>query len=676
LTASKGLTNTKPVLGKGVSGSAWVSALALSLMGAFPLYSLDAYGHLAQGRQIAQLGRVPELDPFSFWKPSPAPWSNYEWGYDLLSWLLYDRFGPNVLIGIKCILLAVLGYVLVLLAARLAKGAALAAPLAATVAILFAPLARIRFTVRPQIIGLVFPAVLLLGIHALYSERLSSRAKLGLVFALGAMQLAWVNMHGSHLLGLLITALFLLFSIRTGAFTSMLSLLAVQTVATFCTPFGIDIVTDAISHVFRPEYRELVTEWAPWSPGHPLYLLLGPMAAAILLLVAMRPVVRGSRYGMAYGVFCVLLSLMAFRSIRFVAHQLLLTAPFIGAGFAQLEWIRSARRTVAVALALAFAGALWVAPRLEPFVPFGFGEPRLGHPFAVAEVIRANVEDPKILAPIQDSWPLMFAVPEAKFLIDGRVPFYGPEFIRRVTNSFSDPAALNALVSEYGVDTIVLDHVRADQSAAVEYLSRSRDWVLGQVQDRHSLFVRPERAPSMLPLQVIGAGYRVGRLLDSDISDAQIEAEIRRISPHQSSDAIRGWARGLRALRPLARDGARAGIRMARTDAERDAAREAYRHLSEAAAVYPGFTSIELYRAMAALAACDESAAREALAWAAYSGETRETSLVAIELALRMDAESRRAAAESRILSLAGDARSAEDPWVIAIARDREARCP
>ena len=53
MTASKGLTNTNPVLGKGVSGSAWVSAIALALMGAFPLYSLDAYGHLAQGRQIA-----------------------------------------------------------------------------------------------------------------------------------------------------------------------------------------------------------------------------------------------------------------------------------------------------------------------------------------------------------------------------------------------------------------------------------------------------------------------------------------------------------------------------------------------------------------------------------------------------------------------------------------------
>jgi len=251
-------------------------------MGAFPLYSLDAYGHLAQGRQIAQLGRVPEVDPFSFWKPSPAPWSNYEWAYDLLSWLLYDRFGPNALILIKCILLALLGYVLVLLAIRLAKGAALAAPLAATIAILFAPLARIRFTIRPQIIGLVLPAVLLLGIHALYSERSSSRTKLALLFGLGAMQLAWVNLHGSHLLGLLITSMFLLFSMRTGAFVYMMSLLIVQTMATFCTPFGVDIVSDAISHVFRPEYRELVTEWSPWSPGHPLYLLLGPAAAAIL----------------------------------------------------------------------------------------------------------------------------------------------------------------------------------------------------------------------------------------------------------------------------------------------------------------------------------------------------------------------------------------------------------
>jgi hypothetical protein len=316
------------------------------------------------------------------------------------------------------------------------------------------------------------------------------------------------------------------------------------------------------------------------------------------------------------------------------------------------------------------------SPRLEPFVPFGFGEPRLGHAFAAAEVINEHVEQPRILAPIQDSWPLMFAVPDGRFLVDGRVPFYGPEFIRKVTNSFSDPAALDEILHAYEVDTVVVDHTRAGQSAAVEYLWLSSDWWLGQVQDRQSLFVRRGNAPTLQPLRIIGPGYRVGGLLDPGVSDEDIEIEARRVGHHQNSKAIQGWIQGLRLLRPLVRDGARAGVRMYRTEDERETARRAYRSLSEAADIYPGFTWIELYRAMAAMAACDEAEAREALDWAAYAGESRDTSLVAVELALRTGDESERAAAKAHIARMLDHDESARDPWVAAIARDLEARCP
>lgn len=658
------------------SWSAWFCAFAFFVAGAFPLYNIDAYGHLAQGRQIAELGRVPVVDTFSFWKPTPQAWSNYEWAYDLATWLLYDSLGPNALILIKCVLLAALGFILVLLAQRLAQGAALAAPLAAAILIAFTPVARLRFTVRPQIIGLVFPAVLLFGISTLYSEGASQRAKRWTVAALALLQLVWVNMHGSHLLGLLITGLFLAFAFRTAAFKQMLVLLALQLAATACTPFGIDIVTDAVAHVFVPEYREVVIEWAPWSPAHPFYLLVGPIIAAVLVLFAMRPVTRSGRFGLAYGVFCVVLSIMAFRSMRFVAHQLVFTAPFIAAGLAQQSWTKRCQRVAPLAVVLAFLFSVVVSPRLEPFVPFGFGEPRLGHAFSAAEVINEHVDEPRILAPIQDAWPLMFAVPAGRFLVDGRVPFYGPTFIREVTNSFSDQAAFSALLAEYDVDTVVVDHIRRGQAPAVEYLWRSPDWILGQVQDRQSLFVRRGKSSSLVPLEVIGPGYRAARILDVDVADADIEREASRVGRHDNSKATRGWIRGLRALRLLARDANRAGVRMAQSSEEREAARAAYRSLSEAAAIYRGFPSIELYRAMAAASACDEQEAREALELANYKGVTRGTSLAATEIALRMGSENERVAAKEQIGQLSTNTKSAGDPWVAAIARDIDVRCP
>jgi hypothetical protein len=165
-------------------------------------------------------------------------------------------------------------------------------------------------------------------------------------------------------------------------------------------------------------------------------------------------------------------------------------------------------------------------------------------------------------------------------------------------------------------------------------------------------------------------------LLDPGVSDSNIDEEARRVGHHQNSKAIQGWIQGLRHLRPLVRDGERAGVRMYRTGAEREAARRAYRSLSDAAEMYPGFTSIELYRAMAALAACDEGEAREALGWAAYSGETRGTSLVAVELALRAGSESQRAAAVAHVARLSEHQESARDPWVAAISRNLETRCP
>ena len=662
--------------GRAVSWSAWGSAAAFFAIGAFPLHSLDAYGHLAQGRQIAEAGGVPRLDPFSFWQPEPQPWSNYEWAYDLMTWLVYDHLGAAALIVLKCVALAALGFALVVLADRLAKGATLAAPVAATLLVSVAPMARIRFTVRPQIVGLVLPAVLLLGIHALYARETPRRTRRWLVLSLVLMHVAWVNMHGSHLLGLLITLLFLAFSVRTHAFKSMALLLLAQLLGTACTPFGIGIVTDALAHVFDPMYRSVVIEWGPWTPGRPLYLLIGPVVAALLMLAAMRPVTRSGRYGLAYGVFCVVVTVMAFRSLRFVAHQMLFTAPFIGAGLAQLRWVRAAERAVPWVLAIAIAASLSLAPRLEPFVPYGFSEPRLGHPFAVARVIDDHVGEPRILASIQESWPLMFAVPDGRVLVDGRVPFYGPQFIRMVTNSFSDGVAFDALLKQYDVNVVVVDHTDAGQTAAVEYLRHSVAWGLGQVQDRQSMFVREGAAPSLRPFEVLGPGYRVGRLLDPDVSEEEIGLEVERVGHHQSSSAIQSWIAGIRSLRMLARDSDRAGVRLVRDDMEREAARDAYRSLSSAAAVYPGFTAIELYRAMAASAACDRSEAEQALARAKYARETRETTLVGIELALRMGAAEARTRARQHVRWLASHPESGGDPWVVALSREIDARCP
>jgi hypothetical protein len=659
-----------------VSWSAWASALAFFLAGLFPLFNADAYGHLAQGRQIAALGRVPQLDFFSFWQATPQPWKNYEWGYDLVTWLVYEHLGANAVILLKCLALGALGYLLVLLADRLARGTELAAPLALAALLLALPVARFRFTTRPQIVGLLFPAILLCGIGALYAERVSSSTKRWVLGGLSLLHVVWVNSHGSHLFGVVITLIFAALSFRTAAFRWMGALLLLQLVTSACTPFGFSIATDAVSHVFRPEYRELVVEWGAWSPEDPLRLLVAPAVTALFVLAAMRPVTRSSRFGLAYGVFCVLLSVMAFRSMRFVAHQLLFSAPFIAAGLSQLPGFSGMRRGVFGFVGFsAVASVLWMT-QMVPALGFGFGESKRAYPWASADVIERNVEHPRILASIEDSWFLTFAVPSGRLLIDGRVPFYGPEMIQRVAQSFTDPALFTEQLAAYDINTVVIDHTRSDHVVATEHLSGRKDWALAFVEDGHSLFVRGDVSPGLEPFEILGAGYRTGQVLEARLSDPEVSLEVERLGLQLNTASIHAWHQGLQLLRPLARDGDRAGMRRHRGSGEQARARAAYERLSVAANSYPGFTAIELYRAMAALSACDTAEARRALGRAAYGGQTRGTSLVALELSLRAGEGPERSAAVAHAERLRVHPEIRDDPWVAAIVSDVDVRCP
>lgn len=646
-----------------VVASSWGAAVGCFLAGAFPLFNADGFGHLAQGRQIAALGRVPTVDPFSFWKTDPQPWTNYEWAYDAVSWWIYDWLGATGLVLAKCIALAFLGWALVRIAVRLA-GSGEAAPWALAATLVALPIARVRFTVRPQIVGLVFPALLLLCVGALYSDA-TPRRKTVIVLAVTALQVVWVNAHGSHLLGLLITALFLAFAFRTPAFRWMAMLLTLQLVATGCTPFGYAIVGDAMAHITRPEFQTTVTEWAPWSPRDPLRLLLGPSAFALGVVLVLRRVTR-TRFGLAYAAWSVVLCVMAFRSTRFVAHQVLFTAPFIAAGLSTMASLRSGRAWIPAVGAAAVVSALWTT-QLVPSFGFGFGEDRRDYPWSSAEQIETHVEGARVVATIQDSWPMMFAAPAARFLVDGRVPFYGPEFVSRVTQSFANPSSFAELLDEFGVNVVVVDHTRADHLPATEWLVRHDEWELVHVEDGHSLFVHRDATSSLPTLRIVGPGYTIGAILDPEQLDDAVEAEVLRLAPEGSAGALAGWLRGLESLRPLARASGVAGLRPAGTEDEKTRAADAYRHLSTSAATFPGFTTIELYRALAALSICHVEEARVALARARFGGDTRETALAQIELSLRAGDPDQRRAASEELARLGKDPVAGNDPWVRAL---------
>ena len=172
---------------------------------------------------------------------------------------------------------------------------------------------------------------------------------------------------------------------------------------------------------------------------------------------------------------------------------------------------------------------------------------------------------------------------------------------------------------------------------ATELLMPDPTWNLVFVEDGHSLFVREDSTGTFESLRVVAPGFREGRLLDREVSDAEIDAELDRRDPPEAHGVLHGWLRGLQALRPLARDGA-----------------------------------------MAASSACDTDAARSALARASVAGPSRETALAELELTLRGPDGAARDNSLSHLAKLRDDPRTGNDPWVLAIAAETDAnvRCP
>jgi hypothetical protein len=649
-----------------------LACVALALSGVFPVNNPDTFGHLAQGRQILELGRVPSHDTLSIWQPRPAPWHNYEWLSDALGYWLYAHGGPDALIALKCATLAAAGALIAALAWLLAGSRA--AVLSALLLVLAIPAARFRFTERPHLCALPLAALYLIGFAYLLRAwgRASARADGAWIAALGVLHVLWVNLHGSHLLGLTITLVHVISGFaQRSARGRLAAVLGLQLVASCISPYGPAIVIDAIEHTLDPAYRLIVTEWESWKPTDPLWLMGAPVLQTCLLAAAVRPLWRRGPEGRALLASSCVLALAAFRSIRFVAEYLLLSAPAIAVGLSALLQALPYRRFAALAAPAGLAAAVaaaWSAPRLPPYAGIGRGASYVGLPAASGAWLAAHARAPRVFAAVDDAWFLMFAAPRARFLVDGRIPFYGPEHIRRVRRGFGDERALRELLEQYRIDTVVVRHTFAPQRRLFRNMHGRAGWALVAIEDRYSLFVRADvpltsgALPAALPLQ---PGYEPDWLIAADTGTRRaIHAALARLPQHENTHGYAGWVRAVLELAPLLRKGKDNGLLPARSAADRAVLERAQRLLARAAEGAEGVPIVHAYHALVAAARCDLDAAERALEHARWEGESRETLLGAQEIALRRGRVEDVRAFLQRAASVPG---AASDVWLAAL---------
>jgi hypothetical protein len=174
-------------------------ALLIALLGCHEMADSDLWWHLRTGQLIVARGAVPRTDWFTYSSPN-ASWINLNWFWELLAAGIWQMAGvPGLIIATSCLGVATF---FVLLVDRGRVSASWAALLALPPILLFA----IRFPVRPESIAFFFLSATLLICHR-------ARQQPRLLWLLPAIQVLWVNCHGSFVLEIVVVGCFAIESV-------------------------------------------------------------------------------------------------------------------------------------------------------------------------------------------------------------------------------------------------------------------------------------------------------------------------------------------------------------------------------------------------------------------------------------------------------------------------------
>jgi hypothetical protein len=418
-------------------------------------------------------------------------------------------------------------------------------------------------------------------------------------------------------------------------------LLVALACASCVSPYGPRIVGDAIAHVFDPSYRELIEEWRPWSTDRPIWLIVA-VGLQIILLAISFPRLRREPERMFSLVIAAVFAVLALRSLRFIADFVLLTAPIAAEGIAARAGALTARARRVWLVGAASVTAVIVATfvtKAPPYRAFGMGFDRRAQAASSGAWLASHLPEARIWAGIDDAWYLMFALPTARFLVDGRAPFYGPERLFEVQRAWASVERFGAMLRQHDVDVVVAQHSFSPHMLAIETLRASPNWRLVSIEDRHCVFARAtqDRTP-LLAQEAYGAlapSYDPAPLLAPDADLERIERELARLPNDDNVRAYPAFVRAMLALRALARDGGEAGFRAPASALEQDAVLRAWDDLRTAEERLGDLPIIATYRAIAAALACKLDDADAALEVARRDGDVRETLLTAQEVLLR-----------------------------------------
>jgi hypothetical protein len=421
----------------------------------------DFFWHVTAGQWIAEHGRVPNTDPFSFtW--ANKPWTPHEWLSELLIYWLVSALGrTGALFVFGLFPAAIIATQAAMLSRRGVSVVAFALP-AALIGLVVTP----YVTLRPQAVSWLLLSLLLWYLLELRPER-PRRALLLIPFFV-----LWANLHGVYVIGLGVVATYCLFTIlgRTpmSAAKGWLGMAAIGAVlASMATPAG------PVGLLYPLRYVELsdwglanIQEWQSPSFHEPAHW------AFLALIVAV-----GLNGGRATPGWLVMLSWVGIAlglvALRNVPIGAVFCLPTLALGFeswlservAQRAQPRPMKPTLALGRRLVELGAalVVVVGALAVLVPKGVGEGvdaniRKRFPVPAVELLQRVDPDAHVLAEygwggyvIHELYPT-----DGRVFVDGRNDMYEQQILEDYDAIRNADPGWEEIADRYGVEAILL----------------------------------------------------------------------------------------------------------------------------------------------------------------------------------------------------------------------------
>jgi hypothetical protein len=435
----------------------------------------DLWARLAVGAHAWRTGSLMRQDVFAF-TPTLSEWIDHEWGAGMIFFGLLNAFGPASLMLLK-IVTACAAVLLCLFAAR-RNGTGWATLLLLAIPCALTVLPGYVTVVRSHALTYAFFALTLLCLEAMRSGRRWP------AFLIPPLMLAWANVHGGFVVGLIAIAVYAALMRTRTIFVTLLAAVAVTCV----NPYGFHYWTYLVPAWLHP--RADITEWSPMALGDS-----GPyFGFLILFVIAIAAIAAEWEKRNTLG-----LTMLALTAIAAWLHRR--HAPFFGlAALVYLGpyaegWCRRVPLVTVLAVHVILAGfvAFEFLPQtsLEPVVSPSF------YPVgAVAALDQAGVKG-NLAVPFRwgsyASWRL---APRIKVSMDGRYEETYPDATFEMNRAFFHRigADWDRLLREYRVDFIILE-LRTTQLTPPDL--REHGYEVIRADDTSVLLARSEFAPAL-----------------------------------------------------------------------------------------------------------------------------------------------------------------------------------